>query len=239
MDRLPDWRPVEAEAPDGRTAIKAGSETTDAVARWQLVAVIAVAVALLAGGALMALLIGPGASPGRSLALSLPANISPAPETIAPTQTGAEPALMVDVNGAVSAPGLYSLPASSRVGDAIAAAGGYSAAVDLEGAAAQLNLAARLDDGDKVYVPRRGEPRPLASSTAATGPSGQVNGLIDVNHADQRLLETLPGIGPVMAGKIIAARSEAAFTSVEDLLSRKVVGPATFEKIRQLVTVGN
>ena len=137
-------------------------------------------------------------------------------------------------------PGLHRLPADSRVGDAIAAAGGYSAQVDIVAAAALLDLAERLVDGAKVHVPARGEvtaaipggAAPIGAS--APGPGG---GLIDVNHASAEELDTLPGIGPVTAEKIISARTEAPFASVDDLLARSVVGPSTMDKIRDLITV--
>jgi competence protein ComEA len=238
MDRLPDWRPVEAEAPDGREAVKPAPGPADALARWRALALAAGGAALLASGALLATLFRPStpieATPGLAILEPL------VPDGSAPPAEEHGQPLMVDVTGAVEAPGLYRLPADSRVGDAIAAAGGYSLSVDIEASAAQLNLARPLADGDKVHVPRRGEaPPPPLSHDPVSAPTGATGaGLIDVNSADQRLLETLPGIGPVTAGKIIAARSEAPFATVDDLLGRKVVGPATFEKIRPLISVG-
>jgi competence protein ComEA len=235
MDRLPDWRPVGAETSDTRLEVTATNGQAETLARWRLLALAAGGAALLAAGALMTILARPGASVEGPSALTIVSGVTPGDPT---PPTEAEQAVMVDINGAVEAPGLYSLPAGSRVGDAIEAAGGYSPAVDLEAAAARLNLAARLADGDKVHVPRRGEPpAPTASLTDGAPGSGSAGALIDVNNADQRLLETLPGIGPVTAGKIIAARSETPFSTVDDLLARKVVGPATFEKIRALVIV--
>lgn len=148
--------------------------------------------------------------------------------------------LVVDVQGAVVRAGLHRLASGSRVGDAIAAAGGYSGQADLRAAAAQLNLAQPLTDGAKVYVPARGDQTPSAAGTSPpTGTEGAgAGGPIDINSASPAQLDTLPGIGPVTAGKIIAAREEMRFASVDELLARKVVGPATFEKIRTLVTVG-
>ncbi len=125
----------------------------------------------------------------------------------------------------------------SRVGDAIAAAGGYSAQVDIAAATSKLNLAEVLVDGQQVHVPLRGE---TASTPTAAGASQQPaagSGLIDINTASAEELDTLPGIGPVTAAKIISARQETPFASVDDLSQRGVVGAATLEKIRSLITV--
>jgi competence protein ComEA len=145
--------------------------------------------------------------------------------------------LTVDVDGAVIRPGLVTLPAGSRIGDAIAAAGGFAPTADARAAAA-LNLAAALGDGDQVTVPDRASGMSAAGGAAATaapasdGPTGR----IDLDRATAAELDTLPGIGPVTANKILAARDEAPFQRVDDLLSRKIVGPATFDKIKELVT---
>lgn len=149
--------------------------------------------------------------------------------------TPEEGALVVDVAGAVRSPGLYRLPAGARVGDAISAAGGFGPAVDTLAASAVLNLAAPLSDGQKIVVPARG-----AATAPPSGGSGGAAGsaLVDVNHASQAELEALPGIGPATAQKIIAARSERPFASAHELLDRKLVGNATWEKIRDLVTAG-
>ena len=146
-----------------------------------------------------------------------------------------EPSLVVDVAGAVARPGVYRLPAGSRVGDAIAAAGGYSKDVDTRRAEAQLNLAARVQDGEQIWVPRRGEASQAVSSPgpAAAGSPGPVN----LNTASEAELDSLPGIGPVTAQKIIAARQQQPFGSVQDLLTRKLVSAGTFAKLRDLVTV--
>jgi competence protein ComEA len=147
------------------------------------------------------------------------------------------PDLIVDVEGAVERPGLYRVPAGSRVGDAIAAAGGFGVRVDAVAAAQALNLAAPLVDGDKVSVPALGDALAVPPGpSAASAPTAAA--LIDLNTADSVALETLPGIGPVTAGEIIAARATQPFVSVDDVLARGVVGPSTFEKIRLLVTVG-
>jgi competence protein ComEA len=146
------------------------------------------------------------------------------------------PQLVVDVGGAVSKPGLYRLPAGSRIADAIAAAGGFGPTIDAAAAAA-LNLAAPLQDGTKVQVPQRGAG--ARGQTATTGATGsQPPGLVNLNTATQAELENLPGIGPVTAKKIIDSRAETPFRSLDDLTARKLVGSSTFEKIEQLVTVG-
>ena len=143
--------------------------------------------------------------------------------------------VLVEVGGAVLHPGVYRLPADARILDAVDAAGGFGPRVDATEADRRLNLAAPVRDGDEIHVPARGEVAALSPGSAGGGPAG---GPIDVNQATAEALDTLPGIGPATAAKIIAAREEQPFASVEELGTRKVVGPATLEKIRDLVAVG-
>ena len=138
--------------------------------------------------------------------------------------------IVVDVAGAVARPGLHRLRAGDRVGDAIEAAGGFAARVDLAEAGRSLNLAELLDDGTKVLVPEMG------IDMAADGSSA--DGRVDLNHADQTALESLPGIGPVTAGKIIAARAERSFDTVRELRGRGLVGESVFDDIKDLVKAG-
>jgi competence protein ComEA len=148
--------------------------------------------------------------------------------------------LVVHVAGAVRHPGLYRLPSGSRVGDAIAAAGGYAPAVDPAAVDAALNLAALLHDGDQLVVPARevtSVPRPVSSAPRGAARESAAAGLVDLNTATEAQLEALPGIGPVTAAKILASRAETPFRSVDDLRARKLVGPTTMEKIRPLVVV--
>lgn len=152
-------------------------------------------------------------------------------------------AIVVDVQGAVLRPGIVRLPAGSRVGDAIAAAGGFGPRVAADHVGHVLNLAAVLADGDKVVVPSRDDPASAAGAGGGggvAGPDAQPGSAgvpLDLNTATAAELDSLPGVGPVTAAKIIAARDERPFASVDDLRSREVVGPATFEKIRDLVIV--
>jgi competence protein ComEA len=135
--------------------------------------------------------------------------------------------VVVDVEGGVVAPGIHRLPAGSRVADALAAAGGYAEAADLAAAAQSLNLAAEVADGQQIYVPVLGE--------APVGSGG--DGLVNLNRASQSELEALPGIGPVTAEKIIAAREEQPFSTLDELVSREVLTARQLEQIADLVTV--
>jgi competence protein ComEA len=167
-----------------------------------------------------------------------PSHAAAAPSGLVSGGTLGDP-VVVDVEGAVVLPGLLHVPAGSRVGDAIVAAGGYSSAVDLDAASTQLNLAATVGDGDKVRVPSLAEriANVLRSPAADGGLAAAPGGLIDLNHADQAALESLPGIGPVTATKIITARSSQPFSSVDDAATRKVLSASVVEQIRPLVTV--
>lgn len=155
--------------------------------------------------------------------------------------------LVVEIVGAVQQPGVYRLPAGSRVGDLLTAAGGYGPRVDTGRAEQTLHLAAALTDGVQIRVPSRDDVQtePVGPGSATGGApspgtgSGSGSGAkVDLNHATQAELEALPGIGPATAQKILAARDEAPFASVDELRSRGILGEKTFAKLRDLVTVG-
>ena len=142
-----------------------------------------------------------------------------------------EGVVIVHVAGAVLAPGVIELPAGSRVNDAVLAAGGPTADADL----AAVNLAGRVEDGQQIYLPTIGE-QSVRPGAAPTG-SGGAPALIDLNTADATALESLPGIGPALAGRILSWREEHGnFLSVDGLTDVPGIGPATMERLRELVT---
>lgn len=146
--------------------------------------------------------------------------------------------LVVDVEGSVITPGLHRLPPGARVADAIEAAGGFGPDADLDAAAVQLNLAAVLADGQQIRVPRVGESSARAPSGApGAGGSAAGGGLVNLNSASPEELDALPGIGPVTVQKIVAARQEAPFASLDDAVARDVMNSGQLDKIRDLATV--
>jgi competence protein ComEA len=187
---------------------------------------LAVAMVAVALGAWLLLSVGSAAGPPAAELLDPFASAS------APAVTATSALLVVDVEGAVLRPGIIELPAGSRVADAVEAAGGYAPDADLAAAAAQVNLAAVLRDGQQIVVPRKGAPAAAGSGTGTAG------GLVNLNSAGPEALDALPGIGPVTVQKIVAARSEQAFSSLDDLVTRKVITKAQLDKIRDLVTLG-
>ena len=130
--------------------------------------------------------------------------------------------IVVDVAGAVGRPGVYRMPAGARVVDAVKRAGGASAGAVLEA----INRAARLSDGQQVVVPTRAAGTAAAGQAAASGPIG-------LGGATVEQLETIDGIGPVTAQKIVEYRDQhGGLSSVEQLDDVSGIGPATMESLR-------
>lgn len=146
-------------------------------------------------------------------------------DTPAPARTP-EPQAVVDVTGAVAHPGVYRLAAGSRIVDALLAAGGMTGDADLDA----LNKASPIHDGQRIYVPRPGETVPAGSG----GGDGQLK--IDVNHATAAELESLPGIGPTTAARIVRSRGGHPFTRIEELQTRGLVTARVFTDIKDMVT---
>lgn len=147
--------------------------------------------------------------------------------------------IVVDVSGAVLKPGVYTLASDSRIKDAILMAGGIADNADAMRIAQTLNLAAKLSDGAKLYIPRLGEQQVTSEEVVKSGPetvsqsSSSGNG-ININQAGESELDTLPGIGKVTAEKIIANRP---YQSINELTQKKVVGASVFEKIKDKISV--
>lgn len=154
-----------------------------------------------------------------------------------PTTDSRGPKAIVHVAGAVSRPGVLELAAGARVIDAVEGAGGALPEANLD----ELNLAAKVADGQRVYVPRVGElgltPTDASGSAADPGAGGG-GGLLNLNTATQAQLEELPGIGPVLATAVIDERDRrGGFRSVNELRDVRGIGEKRFEDLRDQVTV--
>lgn len=166
--------------------------------------------------------------------------------------------LVVEISGEVKEPGVYTLPLGSRIDDLIQKGGGVTEDADIVWIAKALNKAAKLVDGQKLYIPKTKEvsspqtftenPSNYQSNAASAGVSTPENtetisrtiisspqsGLVNINAATPKELDTLPGIGSVYAQKIIDHRP---YSDINELSSRKVVPRATFEKIKDKISV--
>jgi competence protein ComEA len=151
-------------------------------------------------------------------------------EAIVPTQMIA-PALIIDVTGEVVSPGVYELPAGSRVIDAIKAAGGARP----KAALSDLNLARVIKDGEQIYVdPVYKAGVTIRAGSKAAAPRGPIN----INRASTSELDSLDGIGPVIAKRIIAYRTiNGPFIAVEDLLKVSGIGDAKFAQFKEKIRV--
>jgi competence protein ComEA len=180
-----------------------------------------------------------------------------------PDQSGAPSAernpyagkVVFQVAGCVKAPGVYELPAGERVMKAVSAAGGPKENADLQA----INLAAKIEDGSRIYVPSRDEtqsgrvpscrvyspPTAKAGETVRAGSRSASDklrnpgeGTVHINSADENELQRLPGVGPATAGKILEYRGQIGkFSRPEQLMDVKGIGPKKFEKMRPFVTL--
>ena len=158
------------------------------------------------------------------------------PITPAYTAEAAEPEpniitdIVIHIEGEVYFPGVFTLPGGSRVNDAVILAGGATAYADLS----RINLAAFLEDAQQIIIPNADDELEVQAAAVASGSSGLVN----INTADEATLTTLPGIGPVIAGNIIAYReAHGQFNSIDELRNVPRIGAATLNNLRDLVTV--
>lgn len=213
-----------------------------------LVAAVAAAVvlAVAAGWIMLAPAVG-DEPPDDGVGLVLPSVMPVASTSAAPTTA----TIVVDVQGAVAQPGVRELPAGARVADAVAAAGGYAADADLAAASTAINLAQPLVDGAQIRVPRIGDAAVAAApggagSTGGSAPGGvgaagggaATGGPLNINTATPEELEALPGIGPVTVQKIVAARQESPFASLEEAVERGVINRGQLEDLQGIATAG-
>jgi competence protein ComEA len=161
-------------------------------------------------------------------------NVLPPQPTAIPAPTPTAGMVRFHIVGPVTAPGVYTLPTGALVQDALQAAGGPTADADVE----RLNLAEQIQDQQQIIVPRRmtvPTPRPEDVRTKGI----EIDLLVDINTANSEMLQELPGIGPVLAGRIINYRDENGdFTDVEELTNVNGIGDKTMDKLRPLIIVG-
>ena len=142
---------------------------------------------------------------------------------------------MVEVSGQINKPGVYNLSAGSRVEDVINAAGGLTSEADTEFVEKRINRAARLSDGQKIYIPSEEENSKIPNSQNSNNEIlGVLDNLININTASQSELESLWGIGPVYAQNIIEQRP---YSSVEELLTKKIIKQNVYDRVKDQISV--
>lgn len=140
----------------------------------------------------------------------------------------------VDVSGAVTSPGVYTLSADSRIEDAIKAAGGVLSFANSDYLAKNINLAQKVTDGMKIYVPSGSEIVPVQTSSSQTSVNSTQQSLVNINSASLSDLDKLPGVGAVTAQKIIDNRP---YSGIEELVIKKAVGRSVYEKIKGMISI--
>lgn len=140
--------------------------------------------------------------------------------------------IMVHISGAVNSPGILRLDSSKRVVDALDLAGGARDDADLD----RVNLAARLHDEEKIYIPKVGEVQEnmttLVSSPSSSGPASKIN----INSADLSELTKIPGVGEKTAQKILDYRANNSFSSIEDIKNVPGIGDKKFESMKDYIS---
>ena len=149
--------------------------------------------------------------------------------------------LVVEISGAIEKPGVYKLPAGSRVEDLLIAAGGISADADRDWLELMVNRAAKLTDGQKIFIPAINQQSNTSSANNTEGAKvyqavqgSAATSLVNINTASQKVLEELPGIGPVYAQRIIEHRP---YSIVDELVSKDALKSGVYEKIKDSITV--
>ncbi len=147
--------------------------------------------------------------------------------------------VVVEVVGAVEKPGVYRLKSGSRVDDALVVAGGLAAEADRDWVAKMVNRAAKLTDGQKIFIPDKQSESPSANKsggyqTGSDNSLGVNTKLININTAGLQELDSLPGIGQVYAQKIIEQRP---YSNTGELVSKKVIPQSTYEKIKDKISI--
>lgn len=212
-----------ATSSDLRQRLRAAGEALE-IAPTHIVALLIVASCACAGLVALWWSAGPAAAPAQP-----PAGLATDPVLGSAAPSPATPdRVVVHVSGAVAEPGVRTLSGDSRVDDAVMAAGGATRAARTD----QLNLARPLRDGEQIHVPTASE-----AAVAVTGGSGPA-GLVNLNRATVAELEELPGVGPVLAERIITHReTQGGFRNVADLQQVSGIGEKTFADLEDLVTV--
>lgn len=140
--------------------------------------------------------------------------------------------IMVHISGAVNKPGILKLDSSKRLVDALDLAGGARDDADLD----RVNLAARLHDEEKIYIPKVGEVQNNISSLASNPSSSNTSSKININSADLSELTKIPGVGEKTAQKIIDYRANNSFSSIEDIKNVPGIGDKKFESMKDYIS---